>query len=168
MYQITEKYRRSLKQHEMKARNLCISIQQERGPEVKTLEFFDDNIKKYEFQLGITAAILDASLVLENQIHQEEQERFNHKRPNQIDEHVDTLDLGAPEVFAPPKVNNIMAPGTTFDQHEQTMKLAPDDTIQLGIAHVRTGGKVGVSNANETANETIGGMVMAMNKEDNQ
>ena len=47
------------------------------------------------------------------------------------------------------------------------MKLAPDDTIQLGIAHVRTGGKVGVSNANETANETIGGMVMAMNKEDN-
>ena len=103
----------------MKARNLCISIQQERGPEVKTLEFFDDNVKKYEFQLGITAAILDESLVRENQLHQEEQE-FNHKRPGQIDEHVDTLDLGPTEVFQPPKVNNIMAPGTTFD-NEQTM-----------------------------------------------
>ena len=67
--------------------------------------------------MGITAAILDESLVRENQLHQEEQEeqkRFNHKKPN-LDEHVDTLDLGAPEAFAPPKVNNIMAPGTTFD-----------------------------------------------------
>ena len=33
---------------------------------------------------------------------------------------------------------------------------------------MRPGGKVGVSNVNDTANDTIGGMVMAMNKEENQ
>ena len=35
---------------------------------------------------------------------------------------------------------------------------------------MRLGGKVGVSNPNvsDTQNETIGGMVMAMNKEENQ
>lgn len=35
------------------------------------MEFFDDQIKKYEFQLGITTGILDESLVKENQIFQE-------------------------------------------------------------------------------------------------
>jgi len=38
---------------------------------VRLVEWFDDQIKKYEFQLGITTGILDASLVYENQIFQE-------------------------------------------------------------------------------------------------
>lgn len=33
---------------------------------MKIIEFFDENIKKYEFQLGLTPGILDNSLVREN------------------------------------------------------------------------------------------------------
>ena len=41
-------------------------MQQERGPEIRIIEFFEDQIKKYEFQYGITPGLLDASLVREN------------------------------------------------------------------------------------------------------
>jgi len=43
-----------------------VNIQQEKGPDARIIEFFDDQIKKYEFQLGITPGILELSLVREN------------------------------------------------------------------------------------------------------
>ena len=115
---MTEKHKRSVKQHELRARNICVNIQQEKGNEVRIIEYFDDQIKKYEFQLGITPGILEQSLVRENQKLQEQLEA-RPTRPN-IDEHVDTLDLGtAPEPdFKPPKANNFgNNPGQTYDQN---------------------------------------------------
>ena len=69
--QLTEQHMRSLKGYELKAKTTCINIQHEKGSQVRLVEFFDDQIKKYEFQLGITTGILDESLVKENQIFQE-------------------------------------------------------------------------------------------------
>ena len=111
-------------------------IQQEKGPEVRIIEFFDDNIKKYEFQLGITPGILEASLVRENQQLQEKRERMDS----------DTMDLGRQaqleqpaniSVFVPPKINNFGNMHQTFDQN-QTIKLGGhlDDTIQNGKPQV--------------------------------
>ena len=74
MYQLTEKYKRALKQHELRARNICVGMHHEKGPDIRVIEFFDDNVKKYEFQLGITPGILDESLVRVNQREQEQRE----------------------------------------------------------------------------------------------
>lgn len=41
-YKLVEGNKRLLKQHEMKARNLCGHIEQDKGPSVKILSFFDD------------------------------------------------------------------------------------------------------------------------------
>ena len=56
----------------MKARNICMNMQAEKGADLRIVEYFDDQIKKYEFQLGITPGILEASLVRENQQLQEQ------------------------------------------------------------------------------------------------
>jgi len=79
-----------------------MNMQVEKGAELRIIEYFDDQIKKYEFQLGITPGILEASLVRENQQLQEQQEEaviVRGTRPK-IDEQIDTLDLGPtqPEV----------------------------------------------------------------------
>ncbi len=121
---------RSLKGYELKAKTICINIQHEKGNHVGLVQFFDDQIKKYEFQLGLTPGLLDQSLVRENQAFQEQQE-YRHKKPN-IDERVDTLDLGTQpaqnidqSAFQPPMPSNHFQ---TFDQN-QTIKLQADDYI---------------------------------------
>ena len=63
---MTERHKRSVKQYELKARNICIHMQQERGADIRIIEFFEDRIKHYEFRYGITPGLLDASLVAEN------------------------------------------------------------------------------------------------------
>ena len=49
-----------------------MNMQAEKGADLRIVEYFDDQIKKYEFQLGITPGILEASLVRENQQLQEQ------------------------------------------------------------------------------------------------
>lgn len=67
---MTEKSRRNQKLYETKVRNVCANIQAERS-DVRLVEFYEDQVKNYEFRLGITPAILDASLVKEQQIEME-------------------------------------------------------------------------------------------------
>ena len=173
--QLVEGNKRQLKQHEMKARSFCGHIAQDKGPSVKIIEFFDEQIKKYEFQLGITPALLDESLVRENQKHQEEQsiirnnERFNHKRPDEIDANIDFLDLGTkagPDAnaslanFQPQGINNF-GNNMTIDQN-QTIKLGG-----VGDKSIRMGGM----NQDEkslfvaqNADDTVGGLMAVMTK----
>jgi len=49
LYKMTEQCRLRVKDAEVKARNHCVRTQQEKGSSVKLIEFFDENIKKYEF-----------------------------------------------------------------------------------------------------------------------
>ena len=169
-YQLTEKHKRSLKQHELRARTICVNIQHEKGPDIRIIEFFDDNVKKYEFQLGITPGILEQSLVRENQQLQEERE-FQHKKPN-IDATIDMLDLGQmPQTeFKPPVMNNIgtgAAANMTVDQNQnQTIRL---NQVDESRAIFRPGqlNAPGQSGVNETNNDTIGGLMVVMNNEEN-
>ena len=85
LYKATEQFKLRIKDAELKARNHCVKLQQEKGPDVKLIEYFDECLKKYEFQLGLTPGIIDESLVRENQRLQEERER---------DQLIDTDDLG--------------------------------------------------------------------------
>lgn len=173
-YQLTEKHKRALKQFELRARNICVGIQHEKGPDVRIIEYFDDQVKKYEFQLGITPGILDESLVRVNQQEQEQRE-FQHKKP-MIDEQIDTLDLGnipQPE-FRPPNMNNIgpgAAANMTLDQNQnQTIRLGQVDESRAIFRPGQLNGTLGFNQpggVNDTANDTIGGLMVAMNKEDN-
>ena len=81
-YQTVEKHRRTLKQHEVKARNICISLQVEKGADCRIIEYYDDQIKKFEFQLGITPGILDESLVREGREQQEREEAAARQAQN--------------------------------------------------------------------------------------
>lgn len=169
-YKVTEQHKRALKQHELRARNICVNIQHEKGPDLKIIEFFDDQIKKYEFQLGITPGILEQSLVRENQLQQEERE-FEHKKPN-LDENIDCLDLGAAQAqpqpeFIPPKINNIVGGvNMTLDQNQnQTIRLGGG--VDESRAFQRPG-QLNGTKFNDTVNDTIGGIVVAMNKEENE
>lgn len=172
LYKATEQFKLRIKDAELKARNHCVKLQQEKGPDVKLIEFFDECLKKYEFQLGLTPGIIDESLVRENQRLQEERER---------DQLIDTddLGLGAPvrksnqnrqadiSVFQPPKENKAQK-WDTFDQN-QTIKLGGggEDTIMNGsrIPHMFPRGQGG--GVNDTANETLVNVVATLNKEDN-
>ena len=66
LYKMTEQFRLRVKDAEVKARNHCARTQQEKGSQIRLVEFFDESIKKYEFQLGLTPGIIDESLVREN------------------------------------------------------------------------------------------------------
>lgn len=69
-------------------------MQAEMGPDIRVIEFFEDQVKNFEFRLGITPAILDASLVKDQQRTIEEKEkRARATRPELGD--VDFLDLDA-------------------------------------------------------------------------
>ena len=150
-------------------------MQHEKGPDIRIIEYFDDNVKKYEFQLGITPGILDESLVRVNQREQEQRE-FQHKKP-MLDEQIDTLDLGnipQPD-FRPPVMNNI-GPGAaaganmTLDQNQnQTIRLGQMDESRAIFRPGQLNGTqaFGQSGVNDTANDTIGGLMVAMNKEEN-
>lgn len=109
-----------------------------------------------------------------NQREQEERE-FKHKKP-MLDEQIDTLDLGqqAPNIDFRPPVANTIGPGAaanmTLDQNQnQTIRLGGNDESraifrpgQLNATNV-----FGASGVNETGNDTIGGLMVAMNREEN-
>lgn len=158
-------------------------MHQEKGVELRVVEFFEDQIKKYEFQLGITPAILEESLVREQQRYMENKERgFQHKKPF-LEEDVDTIDLGTTAAagqnknlneskFAPPKINNL---GITIDQN-QTIKLPIDDSMASGrlVAQINgqpvqpRGAAGNAGGGNETTvNDTMAGIVATLNREDN-
>ena len=171
--QLVEGNKRQLKQHEMKARTFCGHIAQDKGPSVKIIEFFDEQIKKYEFQLGITPALLDESLVRENQLHQEEQsiirnERFNHKRPDEIDANIDFLDLGTkagPDAnaslanFQPQGINNF-GNNMTIDQN-QTIKLGGAGDKSIGVGGMNQDKSLFVA---QNHDDTVGGLMAVMTK----
>lgn len=48
-YQLTEGHIKALEAHEARAKTLCGNIQQEKGADTRILQYFEDQIKKYEF-----------------------------------------------------------------------------------------------------------------------
>ena len=49
LYKITEQMQRKVKEAETKVKSICSRTKHEKGPQIKLVEFFDENIKKYEF-----------------------------------------------------------------------------------------------------------------------
>lgn len=64
--QLTEKHRRTVKQYEVKVRNVCINLQAEnREKPLKLTDYLDEQIKKCEFMLGVVPGVLSDSLMQE-------------------------------------------------------------------------------------------------------